>query len=119
MTTDMYRLPKKYKPKYYTANGLTLSNGNTKIGPDTMVLNLTSATDCPSRRLGLCQLDNPADCYALKAERHYYTTVLPYRRRQAAYWANNTKALINHQSSRVELMSAPHGTMETTTNDTI
>ena len=89
MSIDLYQLPPNYRPKYYTANGLTLSNGNTKLGPDTLVINMTSATDCPSRRLGLCQLSNPADCYALKAER-LYKECLPYRRRQADYYQNTT-----------------------------
>lgn len=89
MSIDLYQLPKTYRPKYFTANGLTLSNGNTKLGPDTLVINLTSATDCPSRQRGLCQLSNPADCYALKAER-LYKACLPYRRRQADYYQNTT-----------------------------
>lgn len=87
--TTTYQLPETYRPRYFTSNSLTLSNGNTKHGPDTLVINMTSATDCPSRCLGLCQLDNPADCYALKAER-MYKDCLPYRRRQADYYQNTT-----------------------------
>lgn len=73
--------------RYYCHNSLELSNGNAKVGPDTLIFNMTSATDCPSAKLGLCQLQDCAKCYALKAER-LYTGCLPYRRRQAAYWAD-------------------------------
>ncbi len=47
---------------------------------------MTSARDCPSRILGLCQLgsDGPG-CYADKAERQY-PAVLPYRREQEKIW---------------------------------
>lgn len=92
--TTTYQLPPNYRPKYFTANGLTLSNGNTKLGPDTLVINMTSATDCPSRRLGLCRLSDPADCYALKAER-MYKDCRPYRRRQADYWEKYTNSVIS------------------------
>ena len=61
------------------------SRGNRKIGRDTLIINITSATDCPSRRLGMCPLDNPDRCYALKAER-LYPQCLPYRRRQTKLW---------------------------------
>lgn len=71
--------------RYFKYNGLEVSNGNTKIGPDTLVFNMTSATDCPSRRLGLCQLSNPHDCYAMRPE-IFRPGTLPYRRRQARYW---------------------------------
>ena len=71
--------------RYYKYNHLELSNGNLKLGNDTLILNITSATDCPSARLGLCQLHNPKQCYALKAEK-MYPGCLPYRRRQAEYW---------------------------------
>ena len=46
-----------------------------------------SATDCPSKKLGLC---NVCDiCYAMKAERQY-PACKPYRERQAEYWQNCT-----------------------------
>lgn len=62
---------------------MLVSKGNHKIGKDTLILNITSATDCPSRALGLCQV--PGKCYAMKAER-MYPQVLPYRRKQTEYW---------------------------------
>jgi len=69
-----------------------LSRGNRKLPRTTAILNLCSATDCPSRARGLCRIAQDAesrrtqglparDCYALKAERAY-PAVLPYRRRQ-------------------------------------
>ena len=67
---------------------LEYSIGNSKIGKDTLIINMGSATDCPSRQLGLCNIPE-GKCYALKAERQY-PQVLPYRRRQAIYWQKNS-----------------------------
>ena len=53
----------------YRYNDLLLSNGNSKIGNDTMILNMGSAMNCPSKKLGLCKLGSK--CYALKAEKLY------------------------------------------------
>ena len=71
---------------------LLMSNGNRKIGKDTLIFNITSATGCPSRALGLCQIPD-GKCYALKAER-LYPGCLPYRRRQAYYFENRDAAAI-------------------------
>jgi len=58
-----------------------ISTGNSKV--PYYIFNMTSATDCPSRKLGICKV---ADiCYAIKAEK-LYKQVLPYRNRQAEYW---------------------------------
>lgn len=57
--------------------------GNLKIGKDTLIINMGSATRCPSKSLGLCSVD----CYAMKAERQY-PAVLPYRDVQEQYWVN-------------------------------
>ena len=62
-----------------------IKRGNAKICKDTLIFNMTSATDCISRALGLCQLENPNHCYALLAEKRF-PDVLAYRRRQAAIW---------------------------------
>lgn len=62
-----------------------VSNGNRKIPKDTLIFNMTSATDCPSRKLGLCKHCNI--CYAMKAER-LYPYCLPFRRKQAKQWSN-------------------------------
>ena len=55
--------------------------GNRKIGKDTLIFNMGSATNCPSKLAGLCDIK----CYALKAEKMYPAT-LPYRTRQEKYW---------------------------------
>lgn len=62
---------------------MLVSNGNMKIGKDTLIFNIQSATDCISRKLGLCKV--PDKCYAMKSER-MYKQVLPYRRRQEKEW---------------------------------
>ena len=61
-----------------------VSIGNRKVGRDTIIMNITSSTDCPSRKRGLCQVP-PGACYALSAE-HRYPEVLPYRRSQTRIW---------------------------------
>lgn len=63
---------------------IKISNGNKKIGNDTLIFNMCSATDCPSKKYGLCDIDDNK-CYAMKAERQY-PAVLPYRRQQQRYW---------------------------------
>lgn len=60
-----------------------LSFGNSKLPANTAIFNMQAAQDCTSRKLGLCKVSNI--CYADKAER-MYPQVLPYRRRQEAYW---------------------------------
>jgi hypothetical protein len=59
---------------------LIISIGNLKIGKDTIIFNMGSATHCPSKKLGMCQvcLSRHRDgkvksgvCYATKAERQY------------------------------------------------
>ena len=66
---------------------LEISKGNSKLGKDTIIINMNSATDCPSAALGLCKLGKK--CYALKAEK-LYPGCLPYRRRQGSYWNSRT-----------------------------
>ena len=65
--------------------GNILSFGNRKLPKSTMIFNFGSATECPSKKLGLCKVANI--CYAMKSERQYKQT-LPYRNRQAHYWMN-------------------------------
>lgn len=67
------------RTKSLGAQTLKVSKGNKKIGNDTLIINITSATDCPSKKLGLCK--HPGKCYAMKAERQY-PACLPYRRSQ-------------------------------------
>lgn len=62
--------------QYYT-------KGNTKLSKNTLIFNMGSAKDCPSKKLGLCKVCK--DCYARKAEVQY-PQVLPFRNRQRYYW---------------------------------
>lgn len=61
--------------------------GNTKLPKTTLIFNMGSSKDCPSRKLGLC--DIASNCYARKPER-IYPQVLPYRNNQATYWTSTT-----------------------------
>jgi hypothetical protein len=63
---------------------MDVSIGNLKIGKDTLIINMGSATECASKKAGLCDID----CYALKSEK-MYPSVLPFRQRQEEYWLNN------------------------------
>ena len=65
-----------------------LSNGNIKIGTDTLIFNITSAYNCPSDKLGLCAYSKV--CYAKKAERQYWFSVRNYREEQEYYWAHTS-----------------------------
>jgi hypothetical protein len=78
---------------------LKISNENKKIGKDTLIINITSATDCPSKRLGLCNIEGNK-CYALKAER-LYPQVLPYRRAQERIWSYHTAQAIGDELVRI------------------
>ena len=70
------------------------SIGNSKIGRDTIIFNLGSATDCPSKKLGLCHICKRGErCYALKPEIQY-KDCLPYRRRQEKYWKSHASSTI-------------------------
>jgi len=66
--------------------------GNIKIPNTTATFNMSSAHDCPSRKLGLCKavVDGKNVCYAIKSENTSRPDVLPYRRRQEAYWKSVT-----------------------------
>lgn len=57
------------------------SIGNNKIGKDTLIFNMGSATNCPSKQKGLCNID----CYAKRGEVQY-PAVLPARSHQEQYW---------------------------------
>jgi len=60
--------------------------GNTKLSRNTLIFNMGSSLNCPSRILNLCPYKDI--CYARKAEIQY-ERVLPYRERQTDYWLNN------------------------------
>ncbi|HUT86187.1 MAG TPA: hypothetical protein VMW66_05065, partial [Elusimicrobiales bacterium] len=68
-------------------NDLICHEGNIKVPSTTAIFNFCAATDCPSRKLGLCAASKAnVKCYALKSERGYRPYALPYRRRQELYW---------------------------------
>jgi len=66
---------------------LEMKRGNKKIGKDTLIFNMCPASRCPSRLKGLCQLENPKHCYALRSELQYPNT-WKYRSRQERAWNN-------------------------------
>ena len=71
-----------------TVMGRYWTLGNSKLPASTAIFNMTSATDCPSKIIGLCKV---ADiCYAIIPEKMYPKTCKPYRDRQAKYWSDNT-----------------------------
>ena len=60
--------------------------GSSVLGNDVLILNMVSATRCPSKARGYCLLGK--NCYALKAEVQY-PRCLAYRERQAQYWLHS------------------------------
>jgi len=76
--------------------------GNIKIPRTTAIFNMSSAHDCPSRKLGLCKacVNGKSICYAIKSEVASRPNVLPYRRRQEAYWKS-----INAEQFCVEFLA--------------
>lgn len=73
--------------------------GNLKVGPDTLIMNITSGTDCESLKKGLCQVP-PGMCYAIRAEQ-FRPDTLPYRRRQTKIWDTLTAEEIADQIKEV------------------
>jgi hypothetical protein len=59
------------------------TNGNKKIGSDTITFNMTAAMRCPADKAGLCPLSKV--CYAKKSERQY-PSVVAHREYQAKFW---------------------------------
>ena len=53
-------------PEY---KGQVFSYGNSKLPKSTLIVNLSSAENCPSRKRGLCEIEDK--CYARKCERIY------------------------------------------------
>ncbi len=72
---------------------IKLSNGNTKIGKDTFILNITSATDCPTKKLGICKIAKV--CYALQPELRWKPFLLKYRRQQTKQFDSLTAKKIS------------------------
>jgi hypothetical protein len=79
-------------------DGLAFNAGNLKIGEDTLIYNMGSATECPSAILGLCDLAHKkhggnGKCYALKAEAMYPQSKA-FRNLQALQWETWSAAKI-------------------------
>lgn len=75
-------------------NALIQHKGNIKIPSSTAIFNMSSATDCPSKKLGLCKAcEQGVKCYAEKSEYSYRPDVLPYRRKQEIFW----KGITSHE----------------------
>jgi len=58
---------------------IEFTKGNKKLPKTTYILNVGTAHNCPSDKLGLCEVSDK--CYAKKAEIQY-PDVLPFRKRQ-------------------------------------
>lgn len=59
----------KIQKKWNLGNMQIFSYGNTKLPKETLIVNITSAINCPSEWLGLCRCAKI--CYAKKCERIY------------------------------------------------
>lgn len=74
------------KESRFVGPGKLFKIGNKKLGPKTLIFNMTSATYCPSRELNLCRARKI--CYAKEAE-IFRPSVLEFRIRQEEYWNSN------------------------------
>ena len=72
--------------------------GNMKLPRTTMIFNMGSSKNCPSRKKGLCSYASM--CYARQPER-MYPAVLPYRERQEEYWLSTNKVTICKDLSKI------------------
>ncbi len=71
-------------------NNFRYTIGNHKIGRDTLIFNMGSATFCPSKEKKLCTICNAGKtCYAFKSERQY-PGVLEHRVKQRRYWLDTS-----------------------------
>jgi len=87
-------ITKKFN-KLQTGTELGVALGNAKLGSSTLIINMGTATDCPSAALGMCNaIAQGAKCYALKPEIQYKDHTTNYRHKQFSYWRNNTATTI-------------------------
>jgi len=75
---------KRDKLHYADGNQKYLKHGR-KNRQRVMIVNQGSAIDCPSRKLGLCQLPNPKLCYAYEAEIRYPAS-RKFKKNQGKQW---------------------------------
>ncbi|MCE5317417.1 MAG: hypothetical protein LLG04_08690, partial [Parachlamydia sp.] len=77
--------------KYFCPLGSLMVSGNIKLPRTTGIFNMSSATHCPSRKLGLCKAEAVGvKCYALKSEVKSRPNVLPFRDTQEKFWEKVT-----------------------------
>ena len=92
--TTLKTITKKFR-KMNTGTELGVAMGNAKLGNNTLIINMGTATDCPSAALGMCNaIKQGATCYALKPEIQYKEHTTNYRHKQFSYWRNNTATAI-------------------------
>jgi len=72
--------------QYKTSKGFEFKRGNSKLPKHTIIYNMGSSEDCPSRTKGLCLVADR--CYA-RAPELMYPGCKPYRDRQRDYWLGN------------------------------
>ena len=100
------KTPKKPVPvKKTMSNGILFEAtcGNKKLPTSTMIINMGSATDCPSDKLGLCsmgRINGDGSCYALKAEIQY-PDCRPYRNRQEIMWKKSSARVLTETILKV------------------
>jgi hypothetical protein len=68
-----------------------IKDGNKKVPNTTAIFNMSSAHNCPAKRLGLCKAQKAGvKCYAIKSEVGSRPCVQPYRERQEKFWKEIT-----------------------------
>lgn len=68
-----------------------IKDGNFKIPNTTAIFNMSSAHNCPAKKLGLCKAQAAVvKCYAIKSEVGSRPGVEPYRNRQEKFWKEVT-----------------------------
>ena len=79
---------KQERKSHYTLD--VFKCGSNKYGYDTMIFSQGAATDCPSRKAGLCGIVNQShECYRVALE-VFLTHLKAYGRRQQKYWEETT-----------------------------
>ena len=88
MGNDWFSIPKS--PIGSIPLSKVIRSGNTKIPRRTMIFNMGTAHECPSKKLGFCQayVGEKHVCYALKSENKMRKDVQPFRKRQEKFWKN-------------------------------
>lgn len=81
--------PTDYTPRPMPKE-LIYAMGNLKLGEDTLIFNMGAAIDCPSRKMGMCQVcTGGGKCYALKTELYHKDdkgSAIRARRLQGKQW---------------------------------